>query len=262
MYIDFHAHIFPDALASRSIPALEQKGNVKAQLDGTLTALLKSMDEAEIDKSVICSIATRPTQFGAIFDWSAQIRSERIIPLPSVHPDDPEIAAHLDRIGGEGFVGIKMHPYYQQFAIDEERMFLAYEKLCEEKMLVVMHTGYDIGFPYTDIASPARIAAVVKKFPDLLLVTTHCGAWKQWQEVRNLLLGRPVFMDISFSLDFMGREEAKSFLEAHDENYLLFGSDSPWADQKKAVQQLKELGLAAEREEKILYRNAARLLSA
>ena len=67
-------------------------------------------------------------------------------------------------------------------------------------------------------------------------------------------------MDISFSLDFMSREEAKSFLEAHDQNFLLFGSDSPWADQKRAIRQLKDLGLEEEREEKILSGNARRLL--
>ena len=260
MYIDFHAHIFPDQLAQRSIPALEQKGKVKAKLDGTLSSLLRSMDEASIERSVICSIATRPPQFESILDWSRNIRSDRILPLPSVHPDDPLLVAHLDRIGREGFLGIKMHPYYQEFAIDEERMYPVYEKLCKENMIVVMHTGYDIGFPKADIASPARIARIVEKFPDLLLVTTHCGAWKQWQEVRHLLLGRSIYMDISFSLDFMSREEAKSFLEAHDQNFLLFGSDSPWADQKRAIRQLKDLGLEEEREEKILSGNARRLL--
>ena len=32
--IDFHAHAFPDALAETTIPFLEQKGSVRAALDG------------------------------------------------------------------------------------------------------------------------------------------------------------------------------------------------------------------------------------
>jgi len=260
MYIDFHTHAFPDQLAMRSIPYLEQQGNVRAQLDGTLSSLLKSMDQADIDKSVICSIATRPAQFDAILDWSKQISSERIIPLPSVHPEDPELVKHIDQISADGFLGIKMHPYYQQFAIDEERLFPAYEKLQAEKLLVVMHTGHDIAFPESDIASPRRIANVVDNFPDLLLITTHCGAWKQWEEVRRYLLGRPIYMDISFSLEMMGYDLAKNFLEEHNEDYLLFGSDSPWEGQAEAIANLKALNLDKILEGKILGQNALRLL--
>lgn len=260
MYIDFHTHIFPDQLAARSIPFLERHGNVKAQLDGTLAALLKSMEKATIDKSVICSIATKPPQFDAILAWSKEIRSERIIPFCSVHPEDPDLVEHIGRISAEGFLGIKLHPYYQEFTVDEEKLFPVYEKLSAEKLMLIMHTGHDIAFPESDIASPRRISNVVEKFPDLLLITTHCGAWKQWQEVRRYLLGRPVYMDISFSLEFMGNEGAKDFLESHDQDYLLFGSDSPWEDQAGAISRLKNLHLDRRLEEKILGRNALRLL--
>jgi len=58
--IDFHTHAFPDELAARAIPFLEEEGNVKAWLDGTAADLLRSMDRAGIERSVICSIATRP----------------------------------------------------------------------------------------------------------------------------------------------------------------------------------------------------------
>ena len=34
MVIDFHTHIFPDALAARAIGGLEQSGNVKSVLSG------------------------------------------------------------------------------------------------------------------------------------------------------------------------------------------------------------------------------------
>lgn len=260
MYIDFHTHIFPDLLAKRSIPFLEQQGKVKAQLDGTLASLLQSMDRANIEKSIICSIATRPSQFDSILAWSDEIRSPRIIPLPSVHPEDRHMVEHIGRISRAGFLGIKLHPYYQQFSVDDKRLFPAYERLAAEKLLVVMHTGHDIAFPASDIAAPWRIAKVVEQFPELLLITTHCGAWKQWEEVRRFLLGRPVYMDVSFSLDMMGREKAKAFLESHDEDYLLFGSDSPWEDQVRAISQVKELHLAPQREEKLLRGNALRLL--
>ena len=71
------------------------------------------MDRSGIDQSVLCSIATRPEQFFPILEWSKAIRSDRIIPFPSLHPADPQLLEHLQVIHDEGFKGVKMHPYYQ-----------------------------------------------------------------------------------------------------------------------------------------------------
>jgi predicted TIM-barrel fold metal-dependent hydrolase len=112
-YIDIHTHAFPDPIAAHAIPALEKEGNIKAYLDGTVAGLLASMDRSGIEQSVVCSIATRQEQFTPILEWSKAIRSERIIPFPSLHPADPELLDHLQLIRDEGFKGVKMHPYYQ-----------------------------------------------------------------------------------------------------------------------------------------------------
>ncbi|WP_211248521.1 hypothetical protein [Desulfobulbus elongatus] len=45
------------------------------------------MARSGVERSVLCSIATRPEQFSPILDWSKAIRSERIEPFPSLHPD-------------------------------------------------------------------------------------------------------------------------------------------------------------------------------
>ncbi len=112
-YIDIHTHAFPDLIAKVAIPALEREGGIKAYLDGTVAGLLASMDRSGIEQSVLCSIATRPEQFTPILEWSKEIRSERIVPFPSLHPDDPLLLEHLQEVHDEGFKGVKMHPYYQ-----------------------------------------------------------------------------------------------------------------------------------------------------
>ena len=152
MIIDFHAHAFPDQIAATAVPALAAKGKVIPCLDGTIDSLISSMDKAGIDKSVLCSIATRPGQFDSILAWSKMIRSERIVPFPSFHPENPDALEKIALLKDEGFKGIKLHPYYQDFIVDEERMLPFYEKISEEGLILVMHTGYDIGFPRDDIA--------------------------------------------------------------------------------------------------------------
>lgn len=259
--IDFHTHAFPDKLATSAIPYLEKEGNVKACLDGTISSLLASMDRAGIEQSVVCSIATRPAQFDSILAWSKQIRSDRIIPFLSFHPSDVNYLERIDQIKAEGFKGIKLHPYYQEFKIDEDRLLAAYEKICENNLIVVMHTGFDIAFPRLRIADPPRIMRVIERFPELKLVTTHLGSWEQWDEVRASMAGKPVYMDISYTLDFLPREEALAIINLHPREYLIFGTDSPWADQEKSIRQLRDLGLDQETTESILRKNGNRLLA-
>jgi len=259
-YIDFHTHAFPDRLAATAIPYLEKEGNVKAWLNGTISALLNSMDRAGIAVSVLGSIATRPEQFAAILAWSGEIRSDRLMPFPSFHPADPEARERIAIIKGEGFAGIKLHPYYQGFVLDEDRMLRLYEKMCEHDLILLMHTGFDIAFPRDPIASPARVIRVVEQFPELKLVASHLGAWEQWDEVEEVMAGRPVYMDISYTLDQIDRQQARAIMLKHPADYLLFGSDSPWAGQQETYQLVKELDLGEELEGKILRENGRRLL--
>jgi len=258
--IDFHTHAFPDDISERVITMLEDEGGVKAHLDGKISSLLFSMDACGIEKSVICNIATKPSQFDSILQWCKEIRSERIIPFPSFHPYDPEFKERIVGIKQEGFKGIKFHPYYQNFTIDEERLFPVYEKICDENLMLVMHTGFDFAFQRIKIADPENIITVLEKFPSLTLITTHLGAWEQWDVVEKFLLGKPIYMEISFSLEFLDNA-VKKIITHHPPEYILFGTDSPWAEQQKTLALLRELHLGDEKEELILRENALRLLN-
>ena len=157
----------------------------------------------------------------------------------SVHPYDPKIKEHIKATKEEGFVGIKMHPFYQDFAIDEEKVYSIYEALIENNLLIVMHCGYDISFPEWDIASPQRIINVIEKFPELKFITTHLGAWKQWNDVERLIIGKNIYMETSFSFGWLSYEKIKDFILRHPSDYILFGTDSPWSDQSKEIENIK-----------------------
>ena len=258
--IDFHAHAFPDQVAASAIPYLEEEGDVKAMHDGRVASLLNLMDRDGVEKSVICSIATRASQFTTILNWSRQIRSERIIPFPSFHPTDPEMVEHISQIKAEGFKGIKMHPYYQQFFLDDEKLYPAYEKISALGLILVMHTGFDIAFPRIRRCDPQQILNVLARFPELKMVTTHLGAWQQWHEVEELLAGRKIYMDISYTLDQIDPQTARRIILKHPKGYILFGTDSPWSGTQETYKHLQALDLGSEREEMILRTNGLALL--
>ena len=259
--IDFHAHAFPDAIAARAISQLEHGGGVKAFLDGTVSALLASMDSAGIRTSVICSIATRPEQFDPILKWSKAIASPRMVPLPSIHPKGPDPVGQARQVAEAGLRGIKLHPYYQDFNLDDETLFPLYRALDELGLFVVCHTGFDFAFPRQRRADPVRILRVLDRVPSLRLITSHMGAWDDWDEVEKHLLGKPITMDISLSMELLGRERARAMLSAHPADRILFGSDSPWSSQSETIGLLRSLGLGGELETKILGENADSLLA-
>ena len=259
--IDFHVHAFPDALAARALEALYQGlPELKAYTDATLSGVLASMDAASIERSVICSIATKPAQFDPILSWSQEIQSKRIMALPSVHPADPAMLEQVRHIKALGFKGIKMHPYYQEFYLDEPRMMQLYEVVTQEDLILVMHTGFDIAFPRERRADPPKILDVCRQFPQLKLVTTHLGAWDLWDEVERFLVGQPIRMEISLALDFLSSEQARRILLNHPVEYLLFGTDSPWSDQSETLRKFQALDLPMDRCEAILSVNATKLL--
>jgi predicted TIM-barrel fold metal-dependent hydrolase len=92
------------------------------------------------------------------------------------------------------------------------------------------------------------------------LVTTHLGAWEDWDEVEKHIVGKKIFMEISYALDILDKEKARRIILNHPEEYVLFGTDSPWTDQSETLALLKSLELGREREDLILGENAATLL--
>ena len=67
-------------------------------------------------------------------------------------------------------------------------------------------------------------------------------------------------MEISFAFEYMESETARKMLMCHPEEYILFGTDSPWTDQEKTLLQLKNFMLPEKKLESILSRNAMSLL--
>jgi predicted TIM-barrel fold metal-dependent hydrolase len=260
--IDMHAHAFPDAIAARAMAKLQASApQCPARGDGTIKGLLASMDQADIDVSVVCAIATRPGQAEGILKWCRKIRSGRIEPLASVHPGDADAAKWVERIAEAGLAGIKLHPMYQDCAADDPRMDPIYAAAEKECLLVESHCGLDLSYPPDyDLASPARFARVMEKFPALRLLCTHMGGWRCWDQVETLILGGSAALETSFSLDELGPQRSLDMIRRHGVDKVHFGSDWPWKDQSEAIKLVEGLGLSEKESRAVLYANSAVLL--
>ena len=259
--IDVHTHAFPDEIARRAMPELEAEANWTASLDGRVGSLLDSMDAAGVAVSVVGAIATKPDQPEGILRWCEEIRSERLAPFPSLHPRTPDAAGWVRRFAEAGFKGVKLHPMYQDFAVDEPGMLDIYAALAEAGLVVLLHCGRDVAFPPDDDrATPDRTRRALDATAGMKLVASHMGGWRMWDESDELLVGTDCWMETSFSLHELPAERAVRMIRAHGIDKVMFGTDSPWAGQAEEIERVRSLGLSPAELEKVLYANAAQLL--
>jgi predicted TIM-barrel fold metal-dependent hydrolase len=159
-----------------------------------------------------------------------------------------------------GIRGVKLHPMYQGFFIDDRALYPLYQLIEHFGFFVVFHTGFDIAFPGNTQADVERIRTIAREFRELTIVTTHLGGWRQWDRAGILGKCGNVYTEISMTLSEMGDEEFLRVLSLFDEDRVLFGSDSPWTDQKEMLDRTTRLRIADSRKEKMLSMNAQALL--
>ncbi|HOD72607.1 MAG TPA: amidohydrolase family protein [Deltaproteobacteria bacterium] len=259
--IDFHTHIYPDHVAHSTVTAVCRRSGITASADGTLEGLKRSMAAAGIDLSVVAAVATKPEQVGSIQRWLADIRQPGIETLAAMHPADPLTLEQMGTLKRQGFRGFKLHPDYQDFFVDDPRMYPLYETVAEAGMFVLFHAGVDRGLPYPVHGTPKRLAAVLKAVPELCMVAAHLGGEDAYEETVECLLGKDVYLDTAFVLRQMPGTFRERILGEHPANRLLFASDSPWMDQGEELRFLLQLPFLTDSEkEKICFSNAARLL--
>jgi len=259
--IDFHAHIFPDHLAKRALSVLTDNAQgVRPYTDGTLSGLLASMKKNNVTRSILLPIATKASQVHTINASCSTQASAYCIPFGTLHPDTVNIAEELELLKSQGVRGIKLHPEYQDFYIDNPRFFPMYEALCASELIVLFHAGKDPG-PFTsDHALPKAFATVYKNFPKLKIVAAHLGGWLVWNDVERYMIDLPIFFDTAALREFLPADEFLRLARKHGTDRILFGTDSPWYDQGYDLAWLDAMDLTANEKEAILYKNAEYLL--
>lgn len=280
MVIDIHTHTFPDALAETTIPKLERMSHTKSFLSGKGSDLMVSMQKAGIDYSVVLPVATAPKQVLRINDSSAAINEKfqetGIFSLGCMHPDFADYKQELARVAELGLKGIKLHPVYQGVDFDDIRTLRILERAEELGLVVLTHSGLDVGFPGVVHVTPAMVRSAIAQVGPMTLILAHMGGWRCWDEAEELLCDTKVYLDTSYSLGMlhplgdgfyskeqlpmMQEEQFMRMVHRFGVERFLFGTDSPWGGQVECVRQMEQLPLTSEERAAILGGNAEGLL--
>jgi predicted TIM-barrel fold metal-dependent hydrolase len=261
MIIDIHTHCFPDELAAKAIPLLSEKAGISAFLDGTLKQLKKSMSDAGISVSVLQPIATKPDQTTGVNRWAVSVQDDNIISFGTVHPEFFGWKDEIRRLSEASIRGVKFHPEYQDFFVDDPKLFPIYESLVDLGFIILFHAGVDLGYSYPYHCTPCRLKKVLETFPDATIVAAHMGGYRYWDEVERHLMGKNLYLDTSYSIEELGNDGAEKIIKTHGAQKILFGTDSPWLDQSKEVSLIKSLKLSDDEINGVLGGNAKCLLN-
>jgi len=263
MIIDIHTHVFPEAIAAKTLQFLSEKGGGLVRYsDGTLTGLMAGMQAAGIDLSVTQPIVTRLRTTASIDRFAAsQFALPGILPFAGLHPMQEDVFKCIDALADQGFRGIKFHPEYQGFDIDSPEAIRAIRYLQQRGMVVLIHAGKDVGFPNAHRALPDQMQRMLYKVDASRVIAAHGGGWACWDEVCARLGGSGVYIDTAVVSEYCEPHVPAMLLEAFGADHVLFGSDSPWSSPAEAMARVRTWPLSEAELQGVLGGHAQRLLN-
>ena len=261
MIIDFHTHFYPDSLADRAIEFGSSFPEATSFTDGTCQGLQDSMHNAGVDISVCLPLATSKENVDGINRFAIAMNHPPLIMLGTIHPDSENKTKIIENLAKAGIKGIKLHPEFQSFTLDDPRMTELWHACIANDMFVLTHAGADIAYPPPYKTNPEKVARFHRQFPELKLVVAHFGSWGMWDDVEKHLIGLPIWFDLGYTGGFIESDKMVDMMRKHGTDRIFFGTDSPWRDQATELDIVRSLPLTEEEKEMILGRNAVKFLS-
>lgn len=244
--------------------------SVKTQ---SIDDLLTEMDEAGITCGVVMGRQSAPPHGivpnGEITDF-IQRHPDRFVGFAGIDLRDIDKAVgDLDDYArAPEFKGISIEPGagFSPLYSDDPCLFPLYERAQELKLPVsITLSGYlssMAGHP-TSYGNPSPVAGVARAFPKLKIIVSHAA----WPNVMPMLevafLHENVFVSPDLYMNHIHTPGAHEYIRAAQfylADRLLFGTAYPSRPLKESVEGFKQWNLDRELAEKILYKNAARLM--
>ena len=256
--IDIHTHIYPEKIASSAVASIQDFYDIHGgKMNGTEEMLLQRGDEAGISEFLILGVATRPDQVQGINNFVIRkVQGQpRFKGLGAIHAGMENPADEVERITTQGLSGVKLHPDFQTFAIDDPRLFPMYEAM-QGKYPVLYHMG-DVRYDYSH---PERLKHVLELFPNLQTIAAHFGGYSMYEAAVEILKDTTCIFDVSSSLMFFEPGQAERYIGIYGAERMAFGSDYPLWDPVTEVKRFLQLDLTDEQFEQIAHKTAERVL--
>ncbi len=235
-------------------------------------AMLRRMDAAGIEKSFLIAAKVGPILHKASYHVPYGMVAEAV----NKFPDRFLGLAGLDATEGmagvraleravkdDGFIGAHFYPHWFELAPDHARWYPFYAKCVELDIPVQLQVGqsmvYEPTHPLRSVGRPITLDSVACDFPELKLIGIHVGipwtdemiamAWKH----PNVYIGTDAHAPKYWPEAFV------KYINSYGQDKVMFGTDFPILDFKRARDEIEALGLRPEAKRKLLRDNALRV---
>ena len=253
--IDFHTHIFPERTAPKATKNIGDFYNFKVPLDGTLKTLKERMRIANIDHTVLLTVATSDKSQSGINEYLSKFKVDVFYPFGAIYPSGDKIEKEVNHILDLGLYGIKLHPDMQQLDILSDGVIKLFE-IVDNRLPILIH----LGDPRQDLSCPIKAKKLCEMFPNQTIIGAHLGGFFRWEESFEHLCSTNIIFDTSSAIKYLEKDTVLKFFDKHGIDKIIFGSDYPISDPVAEIQILDNLALSKNDKEKILYSNAAKIL--
>lgn len=258
--IDAHAHIYPEKIAEKATNTIGIFYDIEMEMPaGTPERLLADGKAAGISRFVVHSVATTAHQVRSINDFiKREIDAHpEFIGFITLQQDltEDEMRAEVDWAVANGFHGIKLHPDFQKFDIDDpiaEKFYRA----AEGKLPILLHMGDD----RYEYSKPYRLANMAKKYPKVNFIAAHFGGYRCWDDAPLYLGLGNVYFDTCSSLPFISAERARELIDMFGADRFFFATDFPMWDACGELERFNKIPLTDVEREMIFSGNIKRLL--
>lgn len=255
--IDAHCHIYPAKIAAKAVAAIGNFYDIKMSEDGTSAALIAEGAKIGVEKYVVHSTATTVHQVRSINDYihGEMLAHPEFIGFMTLHNEmeDGAIESEVELALSRGMKGVKLHPDFQKFNIDDAENIY---RVTAGRLPVLLHMG-DKRY---DFSSPSRLRKMAEKYPEQIFIGAHFGGYSVWDKVECLKDLPNVYFDTSSSLWALDKARAADLIHRFGHERYFFGTDFPMWKHDEELKRFLALDLTEEEREDILYRNAAKLL--
>jgi len=168
-----------------------------------------------------------------------------------------------------GMIGVKFQPIAQGFYPDDRQFYPIYEKCLELNVPVSFHVGSSglgagipggAGYRLSYTRPIPHIDNIAADFPNLTIIMIH-PAWPWYEEQIAVLLHKAnVHADLSGYAPRYFPEPIKREVNGRLQDRFMFGSDYPEIPPKRWLDEFEAGGYKPKVMEKVLYKNAQRIL--
>lgn len=233
---------------------------------------LAIMDAAGVDVALVPAIKAGDTRIRD--SWA--IGYERIAEVCEQYPRrfrglagvDPTLGMaglrELERgVREYGFVGAHLYPHWFELAPDHRRYYPIYAKCCELDIPIMMQVGHCLSYgtvrTFPNVGRPATLDTVACDFPELKLIGIHLG-YPWTEEMISVAYKHPnVYIGSDAYAPKHWPPEFRRFADSWGQDKVLFGTDFPIIDPRRALKEIDELGLRAAPKAKLLGLNAKKV---